>query len=102
MTRRGFCVVDALSSQTSGLSPCTRRSRTGKSLRTTFGSNIALRQRAHIGRRAVLPEGIVPRRLELRAKFRATGASDVSIDQNVDEIRRDVVEDPLIVRDQQN
>src|SRR2546428_6119105 len=117
MTCWGFCEVAALSRYTIGLSP-TVRDRMGKSSRTRSTSSgrtspsitLAISDTTFSRRRnrfllldaELLAEVLVPLPLELVGELLAAGLHDPPVHHHVHVIRRDVVEDALVVRDQQD
>src|SRR5262245_55992793 len=65
--------------------------------RTTASMASAIR-RGHRGGRLLLEPGVAPF-LELEGELLAAGADDAALDEHVQEIGNDVVEQPLVVRD---
>src|SRR2546427_1621929 len=49
-----------------------------------------------------VPDPVVALGFELVRQLRASRLDDPAVDQHVDELRLDVVQDPLVVRDQEN
>src|SRR5512143_4176598 len=62
---------------------------------------ILLLARGRLGR-ALFADPVVALRLELVRELRAAGLHDASVDENMDEVRLDVVQDALIVRDEED
>src|SRR5215212_1323297 len=114
MTCTGFCDVAAESRYTIGLPSGIVRSRIGKSARIRArssgsvlrscvtampppGSVLRLRRRL-----AEVADPLVALLLELLRELAAAGLHDTSVHHHVDVVRRAVVQDPLVVRDEQH
>src|SRR5687768_1568 len=104
MTAAGFCDVFALSRYTSGRSPAMRRSRIGKSFRILVTSYVAgcatvMTVSSRLGGR--LHVLVVALGLELVGELAPAPLGDPSGDEHVHEVGLDVLQDPRVVRDQQ-
>src|SRR5215210_2261532 len=103
MTWFGRCEVAPLSRYTSGC-PLIMRDRIGKSALTFATSTAASLLRADgLGAQAHLgTDALVALRLEFLSELLAALLHDTTVDHHVNEVGCDVVQDPLVVRDQQH
>src|SRR3954463_4186996 len=112
ITWRGFWLVAALSRYATGLLPCTFCESTGKSARMRATSSGALAARVVTAMSRSLASGlacvqlfaheVVALGLELGGELASASPHDAPINEHVHEIRRDIAEHPLVVRDQKD